>query len=450
MTTLPRERVLGVVWPSLGKAWRNRFQIVFAALALVVGTFVASGGVAQAADLTGSFRGNAYATYANATAGDISVELGRSALQPCPCGGTNGVVRANTVTGLKAGDDGRVLSADVTRSTVYTEKTASTAKIQNTSTISGLNLFDGLITATTVKAIATVNATTTTMTGDGVGSTFVDLKINNVAINANVAANTVIALPGLGKVTLKKKSKSGNYTDLGGITVQMLTVDIDQVNVFNIPVGARIIVASASAQFNRTQPSVVVGGLAYGTYANTTIGDDLVNKIGKAALITMGCEGTNGQTLSNNVATLDVGSLLSLDNIVSTAFGGPQNGGTVARMTSTVEGVSLLGGLIKAGTISAVAQETYQNGVRTRSTAGSGFVGLKIGLLTVAVNTPPNTTVPLAGLGYVIINEQIIPTSAGRTTVNGLHIFVTTANLLGLPVGSEIIIAHSEATANRS
>lgn len=122
------------------------------ALALLLGTFIAGGSIAQAADLTGSFRGNAYATYANATAGDIAVELGRWALQPCPCGGTNGVVRANTVTSLKAGNDGRVLSADVTRSTVYTVKTASTAKIQNTSTISGLNLFDGLITATTVKA----------------------------------------------------------------------------------------------------------------------------------------------------------------------------------------------------------------------------------------------------------------------------------------------------------
>ena len=433
----------------LGENWRKKFQLFLTALALLVGALVASGGVARADDLTGSFRGKAYATYANATAGDISVELGRSALQPCPCGGTDGKVRANTVTNLKAGDDGRVLSADVTRSTVYTQKTTDTATITDTSTISGLSMFDGLITATTVKAVATVNATATTMDGSGTGSTLVGLKINGAAISANVANNTVIPLPGLGKVTLKKKGKNGNYTDLGGVTVQMLSITIDQTNVFNLPVGAQITVGYASAQFSRVQPTVVVGGQAYGTYANTTIGDDLVNQIGKAALITMGCEGTNGQTLSNNVATLEVGSLVSLDNIVSTAFGGPDSGGTTARTTSTVEGVNLLGGLIKASTISAVAQETYQGGVRSRSTIGSGFAGLKVGGVSIAINTPPNTSLTLLGLGHVIINEQVLPTGTGRTVVNGLHIFVTTANLLGLPVGSEIIIAHAEATANR-
>ena len=428
---------------------RGKFQLFLAALALLVGAIVASGGVARADDLTGSFRGKAYATYANATAGEISVELGRSALQPCPCGGTNGNVRRNTVTNLKAGDNGSVLSADLTRSTVYTNKTADTAKIKNTSTISGLNLFDGLITATTVKAIATVNATATSIDGSGAGSTFVNLKIGGVAVNANVPSNTVVPLPGLGTVTLKKKRKTGNYNDLGRITVQMLTIDIDQTNAFSLPIGARIVVGFASAEFNRVQPEVVVSGLAYGTAANTTIGNSLVNQIGKAALITMGCEGTDGQTLSNNVATLDVGSLVSLDNIVSTAFGGPDGTGTTARTTSTVESVNLLGGLIKAGTISAVAQDTYENGVRVRSTAGSGFAGLKVGGVSIAINTPPNTTLPLVGLGQVIINEQILPSGAGRTVVNGLHIFVTTANLLGLPVGSEIIIAHAEAAANR-
>ena len=256
-------------------------------------------------------------------------------------------------------------------------------------------------------------------------------------------------MPGLGSVTLKKVRRSGGFTSLGRIVVQMLVVDIAQSNSLGLPVGVQIVVASATSAFSRTQPTAVVGGQAYATLANAKIGNGLQNRIGKAALVTIGCEGTDGETRSNNISSFTVGSLLSLGNSVTTAFGGPQNGGTVAKTTATIENVSLLGGLIAATTIKAVAQETFKNGTRTRSTAGSGFVGLKIGPLVVPINVPPNTELPLIGLGKVIINEQIIPTSGGRTRVNGLRIVINTLNLLGLPVGSEIVIAHAEASAAR-
>ena len=332
---------------------------------------------------------------------------------------------------------------------MFTQKTATTATIQDTSTITGLNLLDGLITATTVKAVANVAATASSITGNPNGSTFANLKIAGNLISANVAANTVIALPGLGSVTLKKVSKSGGFTNLGRVVVQMLVVDIAQSNSLGLPVGVQIVVASATSAFSRTQPTVAVSGQAYATLANAKVGNSLQNRIGKAALVTMGCEGTGGETRSNNISSFNVGNIFTLGNGVTTAFGGPQNGGTVAKTTATIENVSLLGGLIGATAIKAVAQETFKSGTRTRSTAGSGFVGLKIGGVTVSVNVPPNTELPLLGLGKVIINEQIIPSGGGRTQVNGLRIVINTLNLLGLPVGSEIIIGHAEASAAR-
>lgn len=428
------------------QTWR---RLAGAVAAFLLVSFAGGEQAAHAADLPGSFRGSAFATFANATAGPVAAQLGRSAYQPCPCRGTNGQVLSNTVTSLQAGDGGKVLSADATVSTVFTQKTAATARIQDTSKISGVSLLNGLITATTIKAVANVNATASTISTNTNGSTFINLTVAGNAIAANVAANTVINLSGLGKVTLKKIRRSGDLASLGGITVQMITIDVTQANGFGLPVGAQIVVGSARSVFTRSQPTAVVGGQAYATYANTKVGTSLQNKIGKAALVVMGCEGTAGKTLTNTISSLNVGSLLTLGNSVSTAFGGPQSGGTVAITTSTVEGVSLLGGLISATTIKAVAKETYTSGSRTRSTAGSGFVGLKIGLAVVPVHTPPNTELPLAGLGKVIINEQIIPSSGGKTQVNGLHIFITTANPLGLPVGSEIIIAHADASAAR-
>ena len=140
-------------------------------------TFAAGGSALQAADLAGSFRGNAFATFANAEAGPVAAQLGRSAYQPCPCRGTNGEVLSNTINDLQAGDDGKVLKATATLSTVFTQKTATTAKIQDTSTITGLNLLDGLITATTVKAVANVAATASSITADPNGSIFANLKI---------------------------------------------------------------------------------------------------------------------------------------------------------------------------------------------------------------------------------------------------------------------------------
>ena len=439
------------ILPCFAASSRRRAGVrlagVMIGVALTLG--IGTGSTLQAADLRGSFRGNAFATFANAKAGPVAAQLGRSAYQPCPCRGTNGQILSNTVNSLQAGDNGKVLKANATLSTVFTQKTATTARIQDTSTITGLNLFNGLITATTIKAVANVAATASTMSANPDGSTFVNLKIGGNAINANVAANTVINLPGLGKVTLKKVTRSGGFTSLGRIVVQMLTVDVTRSNSFGLPIGVRITVASATSAFSRTQPTAVVSGQAYATLANAQIGNGLQNRIGKAALVTIGCEGTNGQTLTNNISSFSVGSLLTLGNSVSTAFGGPQNGGTVAKTTATIENVSLLGGLITATTIKAVAQETFKNGQRTRSTAGSGFIGLKIGTLVVPINAPPNTELPLLGLGKVIINEQIIPSSGGRTQVNGLHIFITTNNLLDLPVDSEIIIAHADAAAAR-
>ena len=83
---------------------RRRLGALLAVAALA---WVAGGTPGQAAELQGSFRGQAYGTYANAVAGPVAVELGRSAFQPCPCRGTNGQVLANQIDSLKSGENGR-------------------------------------------------------------------------------------------------------------------------------------------------------------------------------------------------------------------------------------------------------------------------------------------------------------------------------------------------------
>jgi hypothetical protein len=404
--------------------------------------------------LKGSFRGQAYATFANAQAGPVATQLGRSAFQPCPCRGTGGATLSNTVdqvytTNARGNPDG-TLSADGTLSTVFTEKTSSSARVQNTSTVTGLSAFDGFITADAIKAVANTSANATTINSTPAGSQFVNLKIGNRTFGADVAPNTTVNLPGVGHVVLKSVKKGGDGQNFSRITVDMLTVVVTQNNDFGLPVGSRIVVAHAVSGFSRSEPAVIVGGQAYAATALTTT-DAFKNRVGKAAFVVIGCEGTNGKTRTNNVNTLDVGEVLSSGTGVTTAFGGPTASGTVAKTTATVENVKLLGSLIVADTVKAVAQDTFKNGERFSSTQGTQFVGLEVAGVAVPVDVEPNTRIELPGIGFVIVNEQILPEpgSTARTQVNGLRVKVNKNNTLGVPVGTQIIVAHADSTAVR-
>jgi hypothetical protein len=428
-------------------------------LGLLIGVMAVLGASATQSDaatlLKGSFRGNAYATFANAKAGPVATQLGRSAFQPCPCQGTGGKTLSNTVDSVEAGEDGKVLKANVTLSTVFTDKTATSARVKNTSKVTGLNAFDGLITAKAIKAVANTSATSNSMKSSPEGSEFVNLKIDTGTsikeIEADVSPNTRVNLDGIGHVLLKSVKKGGNGERLSTITVEMLTIVVEEENEFGLPVGSRIVVAHAFSGFSRNEPEVIVGGRAYAAEALVTT-DEVKNRVGKAAFITMGCEGTNGKTRTNNVNTLDVAGILSAGTGKTTAFGGPTSTGTVAKTTARVENLSLFEGLITADVVKAVAKDTFRNGTRTSSTEGSGFVNLRVADVPIDVNVPPNTRVTLPDIGFVVINEQNVPdpSSTARLRVNGLRIVVTKEeNTLGLPVGTQIVVAHADSTAVR-
>ena len=394
----------------------------------------------------GSYRGHAYGTFASADAGPIAATLGRSAFLPCGCRGTDGRILRNRIDSLSAGPNGRVLRLDAILTTAFTDELANEAVVRTTARVEGLNMFNGLIKANVIKAHANVSATTADIDTDSDGTHFVGLRVAGQVIDDNVAPNTKLELPGLGSVTINKITKAG-----GGrlITVEALVVKVELENDFDLPIGVEIIVAHAKAGFSRSVPEVVFGGQAYAVEANARIGEGLANRIGKAAAIYLGCEGTAGKTKSNNIADLGVGKILSLGTGRTTAFGGTTPSGKVAKTTAKVEDVSLLNGAVSADAVTAVAQETIKNGIKTRSTQGSRFVGLRVNGLLMPVDTPPNTVIQLPLFGRVIINEQTIPPAGSNdpTAVRGLVIIITKPNVLNLPVGSRIIVAHARAKA---
>ena len=433
---------------------------MFAALAgaVTIGLACFASAPAEAA-VNGSFKGDAFGVNATGVVGPIAVGLGKISYIPCPCRGTNNQLKSNTVNSLNVGN--HLLTSGVVTGSVKAGKTSSDAKETTTGSVAGLNLFNGLVTAQGVKSVANVDATTSNITVDETGSTFVNLRISGQSvINGLPAPNTTIALPGIGQIVLNKRSVAPNGAADRRITVEMIVITVNTANSFGLPINAKIVIAHASAGFTRSDFPVFLGGEAYAALANAAIGRDLQTRIGKQADVFVPCDGTNNVVRSNNVASIDAGNALSLNSGHTTAVGGLTNDGPTAKTTSEIAFASLLKttlvplGIIRTTGLKAISQTTLKNGVRVRSTNGSTFGSIQIAGVSLPVTVPPNFTItalkPLLGI-TIKLNEQIVPAAASsdKLVVNMIKVTVNTHNaLIDLPVGTVIIVGHANFGIN--
>jgi hypothetical protein len=174
-----------------------------------------------------------------------------------------------------------------------------------------------------------------------------------------------------------------------------------------------------------------------------------VNQLGRSAAVYLGCTGTKGRTNTNSIHGVTAGSFLSAGEGTTSVSGNLTSGIARATSTSTISDVNLLGGLVRAQEVRAVATSTYDTATGTASSsfAGSGLVGLKIGGLPVNRSIAPNTRINLPLIGYVILNKQTMRQAAGGviTQVSMIEVHVTTANALNLPVGSDLLVAVAKS-----
>jgi hypothetical protein len=193
--------------------------------------------------------------------------------------------------------------------------------------------------------------------------------------------------------------------------------------------------------------TLTVAGDAYGALAR--IGSS-VNS-GKVAAIALGGGCTfNGSALpihkEDSVASLSVPLLNSSTGVVRTTGDAFQTSSRLVVQTKAdVNDASLLGGLITAGEVTAASKTVFDgSGFRT-SAAGSAFVSLVVNGRAISGSVAPNTEIALAGLGSVVLNEQIGQKDdrSASLTVNMIHVHITQENVFGYPVGTEIIVAHA-------
>jgi hypothetical protein len=154
-----------------------------------------------------------------------------------------------------------------------------------------------------------------------------------------------------------------------------------------------------------------------------------------------------GGSLANSTATTSVGDrLLRADLLSVSTTGGPSTSGGGGNATSTVSlsSAELLAGAIRASDVRVTATSS-QESTQTRSTGAVTFGELIVGGLSYP-NPAANQRVDLPGVGYVILNEQIIGGDeliSTSITVRALHLYVTASGVSGLAPGSELIVGSA-------
>ena len=117
-----------------------------------------------------------------------------------------------------------------------------------------------------------------------------------------------------------------------------------------------------------------------------------------------------------------------------------------SQSTSELESLSLLGGLIRADAVTAIASSYVDETGAASDALGSAFVNLVVNGMPITTDVAPNTQIALPGVGYVVLNEET-PAGNGVTssgiTVNMIHVVLQNA-LTGATTG-EIIVGSANS-----
>ncbi len=239
-------------------------------------------------------------------------------------------------------------------------------------------------------------------------------------------------------------------------------------------------------------------GRAFGASAHVTSSTATID-VGEVALQSLGCNpaiddsdskdaeaftSTLNTVLGISIPLPDTTILAKSDTIKDTGLPSAQPGFAEVRERSTVQGVSLLAGRIKATVIQSDAHTRFDaTGWNSYTTAdqyadpagnvdgstGTTVTNLTIDLngngqpITVPPNPAPNTTYTLSGVGRLVVNEQFPAGSSFKDPldpsrkvksgidVNALHLYI------GDPPGTsfagftgDVIIAHTETRISQA
>jgi hypothetical protein len=314
--------------------------------------------------------------------------------------------------------------------------------IVSTASTAGISLLNGVVTASALTTKTTAKITTAGSSATTT-STFLGLKVGGVSLPNLVKQNTSIVVPNVATVSLNfvQYGKVGSQVEIiaSGIVITLLKPFGDHPIGTAIEVGPTLI-AGVLASVPPTGHGL--GGEAYGSKIHAVINGvgDVVSD--PTAFIPMPFGGTSGMTQTRSVASVDLGAVGTIGGVTDTINGINSKTAFLSSLTSHIAQVNLLNGLIKADGIYSAARVAggaiTDPGIR----GSSKLVNLVIAGHAIPITASPNTTLNIAGLGKVVLNQQI--KSFNQITVRAVDITLGTAQA-GLPVGAEIQLGVSHA-----
>jgi len=424
-----------------------RAKLKFLALATAVAaTTISLQGLPQASAATETFAHAAFAGGTKITAvgttisSDLTAESGVVGTQPA--------ADTNKVASVRVG--GLVQTGAVTTDATAVRsgigfKTTAHARTANVSLLNGAIKVSAVDTTSTAESNGTDAPTASSSTE------FVGLTIAGKKYPINVARNTSITIPGIARVVINasQTATSGESVAAQGAALYVTLLKAQN----GVAAGAEIILNPTYTLITpatATEGGYQLGGGGLGAYAFAHVGDEIEAETGKLGGKLLPPMGTNGVTQSNTTARVNVPQLLRADGVESTVTGISIPALSEATVTSKLANLnlfpSLLGGLITATAIGSTSHVRLDGG--TPVTEGNlQFINLKVAGKAIPVDVAPNTTINVAGLGKVVINEHKqlrVPGVTHAYQVIALHITLDTAKA-GLPVGAEIQIGASQA-----
>ncbi len=193
----------------------------------------------------------------------------------------------------------------------------------------------------------------------------------------------------------------------------------------------------------------ILAGYVFGGSLTVPVGSS-VAEISPLFSVAISCNLTNGtQTASG--ASMNLGIVGSTGAVTDTLVASHSASVDEVTGTSQIVNVSLLGGLIKASSITSTA-DAKGTPVFTAHSGGATFVSLQVGGASITAPAPNTTIVLGGGAATLRINEQVAPAPTFTTasiSVNALHLHINQP-FFGLPVGADLIIGHAQASYTRT
>lgn len=380
------------------------------------------------------FTGATGATYVNVLDGTVSSDLtAASSISGIATSSNSNSTAAVDVTGL--------LSVGAAQTTTSSVVDGGNTTIRSYGRTAGVDLLNGLIKIDAVETdVSTIAKSDGTVSATG-GSKLLGIKIVGIDLPVNIPKNYAVTIPGVATVSLNAVLHAGDssYAATQGwaVGVQLLAPRAG----YRSGVTLMLNPYHHSAMETVPQKGARLGGDAYSSRVEAKVGDRIKVVSDATAAVGTPLFSSGGETIKNSTASANVPGLLTLGTLTSTSTSSKSDTGAEILNTNKTAGLNLLGGLITADAIGVSAEGKVLNGAWT-SAMKMTLVNLTIAGNKIPIDVSPNTTIDVAGLGKVEINNQVTLADYQMNRITGLRITLNTERA-GLPVGAVIELASA-------